>query len=261
MGGLELAGDERKNLVPVEWVSAATTALVARPECHGETYHLTNPRPVTVQGMQDVIVQALSELDWDKITPGANSLVNADFVAGFREQMGIYQSYWSDDPRFDSSHTEAALPQLPCPEITRDVMLQLIRFALKTNFGWPREAPVVPAFDVGQWLGKWLSARPSQPTGGNVRYVSLAVSGQGGGQWHLLSDQGRLVGVGVGVQNGSSPTCYMTSATLARMARGELKLEDSINSGRLVVAGNSVHPSELARLLGDLMSDDRAPNR
>jgi hypothetical protein len=90
--------------------------------------------------------------------------------------------------------------------------------------------------------------------------LSLQVSGQGGGQWHLLIDRGRLVGAGVGVRNGSSPTCYLTSATFARLARGELKLEDSINGGRLVVAGNSVHPSELARLLGDLMSDERAPN-
>ncbi len=45
LGQLSLRGDERKNLVPVDWVSAAITRIIVRPELHGRTYHLTNPRP------------------------------------------------------------------------------------------------------------------------------------------------------------------------------------------------------------------------
>lgn len=260
LGRLELAGNERKNLVPVEWVSAAMTALITRPECSGRTYHLANPQPVTAQAMQDAIVEALAELALDQAPANSLALATSDFVAGFREQMKVYQSYWSDDPEFDTANTREALPHLPCPEITPAVMLRLIRYAIGTNFGWPRETPVVPEFNVGQALDKWLAAGTARGQAPDERYVSLQVSGRGGGQWHLVIDRGRLVGAGVGVRNGSSPTCYLTSDTFAGLARGRLKFEDSIHSGRLVVAGNSVHPSELARLLGDLMSGQQAPS-
>src|SRR5690606_2752585 len=51
LGTLQLTGEERKNLVPVDWVSAAMTEVIARPELHGETYHFTNPQPTTVADM------------------------------------------------------------------------------------------------------------------------------------------------------------------------------------------------------------------
>jgi hypothetical protein len=244
------------------------TSLVSQPRFHGETYHLTNPTPTTVQAMKEVIVRALEELDWSRAGQNsgaasfiANGAATTDFVGAFREQMQIYQSYWSDDPQFDSSATEAALPGLPCPEITGEVMLELARYAIKANFGWPPETPVVPAYDVGSRLTKWLRATPAERGGqGQSQFVSLQVSGQGGGQWHLAVDRGRLVGAGVGLRNGSSPTCYLTSATFARLARGELTIEDSIHRGRLVVAGAALPTGELARVLTDLLSEEKTTN-
>src|SRR4029079_13999078 len=57
LGRLDLKGDERKNLVPVDWVSAAMTQLITNPEHHGQTYHLTNPAPATAGEMQAAIVE------------------------------------------------------------------------------------------------------------------------------------------------------------------------------------------------------------
>lgn len=57
LGTLQLGGEERKNLVPVDWVSAAMAAVITRPELHGRTYHFTNPRPVTAVMMQEAIVE------------------------------------------------------------------------------------------------------------------------------------------------------------------------------------------------------------
>src|SRR5262249_37673737 len=42
---LNLTGEEPRNLVPVDWVSAVIAHLVQRPEHHGRTYHLTPPVP------------------------------------------------------------------------------------------------------------------------------------------------------------------------------------------------------------------------
>ena len=148
---LELAGNERKNLVAVDWVSAAIAWLVSHPEHHGETYHLTNPEPATTQSMRLAMGEALGEMA-QKNPVRASAALGEDFTATFREPMAIYQSYWSDDPQFDSSHTQAALPHIPCPQIDYDVMDRLIRFAIGANFGWPRKAPIVPAFEVRSQL-------------------------------------------------------------------------------------------------------------
>jgi thioester reductase-like protein len=291
LGGIELQGDERKNLVPVEWVSAAIGWLVTHEECHGRTYHLTNPQPTTALDMKVAISEVLAELVYTgKMNAGkaggpkanlAGAAPSEDFLASFREQMKVYESYWSDDPEFDSTATERALPDLPCPEITREVMSRLAQFAIDVNFGWPREASIVPTYTVGPQLSKWLpAARDWKSAGGDggaladhvgrqnalgpaaagssLKYVNLQVTGRGGGQWHLVLDRGELVATGVGLHSGAGPTCYLTTATFARLAQGGLSWEDSINSGRLVVTGNSVHPWELARAFRLLVSPDLA---
>jgi thioester reductase-like protein len=258
LGQLQLSGMERKNLVPVEWVSAAMTQILARPELHGETYHLTNPNPATVGMMYEAMGRALAEHEVSAApnrpaAPNRAATPSDETMGSFGEQMKIYQSYWSDDPQFDSTNTETALPQLPCPPVDVETMLRLIRFALKSNFGWPREAPATAAFELGRDLSRWLQAdRPQPGSAAALRYVSLKISGSGGGQWHLVVDRDRLIGAGRGLISGDGPTCYLTSATFAGLSRGKLSLEDSINAGRLVVAGNSVRPVELARLFRDL---------
>ncbi len=253
LGQLKLTGHERKNLVAVEWVSAAMTAIINRPELHGQTYHLTNPNPATVAMMYESITQALYEGGAFEASTSRQAVDSGETMASFGEQMKVYESYWSDDPQFDSTKTEAALPHLPCPKIDIETMLRLIRFAIQANFGWPREAPATVPFELGRELGGWLQAdRPAAGSQAALRYVSLGVSGGGGGQWHLVVDGSRLVGAGRGLHNGGGPTCYLTSATFSGLTRGDLSLEDSINTGRLVVTGNSVRPAELARLFRDL---------
>ncbi len=201
--------------------------------------------------MYEAMRRTISELD---IPPTSRTgSTGLEEMAAFSEQMQVYQSYWSDDPEFDSSATEAAVPDLPCPEVDVEMMLRLLQFAIRANFGWPRKAPALAAFEVDRELGGWLQAdRPAAESSDRLRYVSLGVNGGGGGQWHLVVDGGRLVGAGRGLRKGGGPTCYLSSATFAGLARGELSLEDSINAGRLVVTGNSVRPAELAKWFRDL---------
>ena len=220
LGQLSLTGAERKNLVPVDWVSAAMTEIIRRPELHGRTYHLTNPRPSTVAMMYEAMRRTLSEMEIP--TTSRTSSATLEEMSAFSEQMKVYESYWKDDPEFDSTGTETALPHLPCPAVDVETMLRLIRFALAANFGWPREAPATAAFEVDREIGGWLQAdRPAAGNPARLRYVSLGVSGGGGGQWHLVVDGGRLVGAGRGMRSGGGSTCYLTSATFAGLAHGE----------------------------------------
>ncbi len=110
LGGIELQGHERKNLVPVQWVSAAITHLATHRECHRRTYHLTNPTPPTAVEIQTAIGEILVDVAFSgKAGDGQGKpdapIQTADFLASFREQMKVYESYWRDDPEFDSSES------------------------------------------------------------------------------------------------------------------------------------------------------------
>ncbi|TWT34287.1 SDR family oxidoreductase [Blastopirellula retiformator] len=257
LGALKLDGSERKNLVPVDWVSAAMTEVIRKPELHGQTYHFTNPNPATVADMLGSLASMVMALakPGKEASEAAKNISIDDVAANFREQMWVYQSYWSDDPSFDSTHTEQALPYLPCPPVDDAMMDRLVAFALEKNFGWPREASAKIKYPVAQDLEPWLdSAKRLEGDSADRRYVSLQICGSGGGQWHMIVDHGRVVGVGAGLQDGDSPTCYLNSDTFTRLTRGELSWESALQSGRLVTTGNAASSDQLARCFHDLAS-------
>jgi len=252
LGRLQLTGEETKNLVAVDWVSAVMTRIISRQELHGQTYHLTNPAPATALSMQNAIAEELFETVKLRKPTRANSAVTEDFVASFKEQMGIYQAYWRDDPDFDSTRTEQAVPELPCPVVDHDVMRRLVQYAIKTGFGWPRETQIVASQDFSEEFAPWLARDEEVTTGSESRIVNIFASGPGGGQWNLTVHNGRLVRAERGLTSDAHSTCYLTSSTLAALVRGALPSEAAIDAGRLVVVGNSMHPRELAKLLREL---------
>jgi thioester reductase-like protein len=256
LGGLALRGDERKNFVPVDWVSGAMTHLITHPETHGGTYHLTNPQPVAVALLATAIGATLGEAARNRHERRADRLMHGEeMIASFREQMKVYQSYWSDDPEFDSSRTQAAMPRLPCPAVDDAVMQRLIRFAVDANFGWPKETPVVARYDVARVLQPWLPAAEHLPPGDDRRrYVSLRISGSGGGQWHLIIDDDRLIAALPGLCNGDGTVCHLTSDTFSQLACGRLTWQSAVDTGRLVVAGKAVAPRLVAQCLRDLIN-------
>ena len=111
---LTLDGTERKNLVTVDWVSRAIAEILVRPECHGQTFHLTSPQPVTTRVMSEVLEQVIDGCHNRFVGPGP--LKDPSTIEKlFYEQMQVYSSYWRDDPEFDTANTEKALPDLPPP--------------------------------------------------------------------------------------------------------------------------------------------------
>ncbi|HTN75998.1 MAG TPA: SDR family oxidoreductase, partial [Pirellulaceae bacterium] len=115
---LGLAGDERKNLVPVDWIAAAIATLLREPRNHGEVYHLTPRNTTPVSTLCDVFSQATQQFAVTNAR-SSNSAGGGPSIASlaqmFRSQMTVYQAYWRDDPEFDRTNIEARLPELPCP--------------------------------------------------------------------------------------------------------------------------------------------------
>jgi thioester reductase-like protein len=138
----EADGQWRKNLVPVEWVSAVMSHIITNPEHHGQTYHLTPRMPVTVRLIRDVIEQVsnLYGVDFGEARSN-NTEEQANSLEMFHQAAEVYQSYWRDDPVFDSTNTQRAAPHLLCPHVDRTMLLRLSETAISNKFNW--KDPVV----------------------------------------------------------------------------------------------------------------------
>jgi thioester reductase-like protein len=131
-----LTGDERRNLVPVDWVSAVTTHLFTHRELHGRTYHLTPLQAVTAREIETAMLRSYNI--YGPVFGGPDALRNGelnDLEKMFYEFVAQYQPYWSAEPQFDCRNTKAAAPHLPCPAIDVPCLERLIEFAVRDQWG------------------------------------------------------------------------------------------------------------------------------
>ncbi len=133
---LNLTGNEPRNLIPVDWVSAGITDLYRNPAHHGKTYHLTPTSPVTAG---QLLAGMASKFRFrDVVCAGVDALTNEDVNEVerlFYAYVAQYQPYWHEEPIYDCSATLAALPHLPCPPIDEACIHRLIDFAVADNWG------------------------------------------------------------------------------------------------------------------------------
>jgi thioester reductase-like protein len=245
---LGLTGSDRKNFVPVDWVSSVITYLSGMPQHRGRTYHLTPARPVTVETTCKAVEIAMQEYveaeqetkaglpEWDELHR---------LVIG---QMETYRSYWRDDPEFDCRNTRAAAPQLECPEVDLSMLLTTARYALKTNFGWPRPQPLVPEFDVLGYLQGRLPVQ-DECRGVDESRIGLQVNGPGGGQWTLIVDDGRPVVIEQGLTGRTHELIYLNSHSFRRCALGELSVDEAWQRGQLVIESERSTANEVLGVL------------
>jgi len=139
-------GTWRKNLVPVDWVSAVMTHIITHPEHHGQVYHLTPRVPIFIRLMRDVIEQVNNLYGIDFGKPEAKNEEGSLPLELFHQHAEVYASYWRDDPLFDSTNTQKAAPHLICPHVDRDMLVRLSEAAIENRFNW--KDPVVEAAPV-----------------------------------------------------------------------------------------------------------------
>lgn len=247
---LKLTGDEFKNFIPVDWVSSVMTYIFRQQGLHGKTYHLTPRTRTSVKAMQRVFQHASLEFAAPQSQALEDNFDWTEFESFFFEQMGVYRSYWQDDPVFDSSNTQAAAPHLPCPEVDNEMLMRLCRYAIESGFGWPRPKTVKPDFRIGQFINEHMTPRTAGTAVNGV--VGLQVNGPGGGQWELQLDRGRVVQAEPGLTSQCTATCYLNSGTFRLLASSEQSVESALASGRVVIEGNGVPLPELRLALQNI---------
>ncbi len=250
---LELSGREAKNFVPVDWVSAVMAKIYTHPQHHGQTYHLTPRNRVLVTMFQRVIEQVF--LKYTELTSSATA-TNVDwteFEKFFLDGMAVYRSYWGDDPEFDTTNTDRAAPKLPCPEFDEAMFSRMCKFAIESNFGWPRTPPTEIEFDVHKHLSLLTNGdNPVDGTNDDSVFLGLQVNGRGGGQWELTMQDGKITAAAQGLSSRCTATYYLNSKTFQRLANRKTTVEQAIGTGGVLIEGNGVPVDDLARVLQGL---------
>lgn len=145
---ITLTGTERKNFVPVDWVSAVTAHIVTHPQFHGKTFHLTPTQPVTAGMVRDVLEEAYNFRGTNFVGPNAVIDNPTEVEQLFYEHIRVYNSYWRDDPTFDCTNTIEAAPHLPCPIIDMPKLLMLAQKAIEMDFRWKDKVPTRAAVEA-----------------------------------------------------------------------------------------------------------------
>lgn len=138
---ISLDGTETKNFIPVDWVADAISFIVTNPQHHGTTYHLTPRERISTEVIRDVLEKTYGFYHTE-FTGAGKPVENPNEIERFfYEHIRVYNSYWRDDPQFDTSNLYAACPHLPCPTMNEDMLLMLSNKAMEMGFKW-RDRPV-----------------------------------------------------------------------------------------------------------------------
>ena len=237
-GSFGVSGNETKNLVPVDWVSAVMTHVITHPEHHGKTYHLTPQHPVSSRLIADILEEAVGFYGVKLEGFGKTVSGLTEYQQLFCDLISVYKTYWKDDPTFDTTNTRTAAPHLPCPHVDRKLLLKLSEYAIRVNFTSPRAKAVEPKFDVAAALEPLLEANPATAEANEAgTRLGLRVTGHGGGDWTLIFADDEVVAADMGINGrcGARAECHID--LLASLAAGQTTVEQALADDSLAITG------------------------
>lgn len=243
---LGMQGQERKNLVPVDWVAQVMLHVIRAGSPDGMTYHLTSEHPVTVAEIDRAITEAIATAPLARQTAAEPHIEHVD---QFVEQMGVYRSYLRNDPQFDSEHTRRVAPHLPCHEFSHRALVRLAEYAIRVNFKTPGHEARLARFDVAAMLEQHVLTPRWSTTG----VLNLVVNGSAGGGWQFDVQGGRIVGCGIGLCANPAAVVQLHETTLQELVCGALSVETAVALGQIIVAAPRMAMSTVIGFLKQLL--------
>jgi thioester reductase-like protein len=251
---LPFGGDEPRDLVPVDWVSAAITRIVGRPAFHGRTFHLTSARPTPVSAIKDVATEELG-LDGVQLTrtvPDPSQLERM-FLAGLRD----YWSYLGGDPVFDRRNVRDALPDLPPPRVDHECLRRLVRFAVADGWGGRRRRPDRSCvLDCGDYIERFFPEALGRSPIARIAIettLSFDIRGAGGGRWVCRLGGGRVLRVARHSTERADVEYRMAVPTFAALVSGRESPQAAFVGRRIEIAGSVEKGLKLAVLFGQFV--------
>lgn len=132
---LRFTGEERRNIVTIDWVADMMYHIFSNPEHHNQTYHITPDDPCSSKD----IVEALAEyFDFDGVQfVGHNEIPKEDRTELenlFYDYVEQFEVFWGDEPKFDRTNINAIATNFPTPKIDAACLKRLITFAVEECF-------------------------------------------------------------------------------------------------------------------------------
>jgi hypothetical protein len=201
---LQMTGDEPRNIVPVDWVSAAICRIFSTPAAHGRTYHLAPRECVTPRRIIEAGYKYFNSRGVEFVGPELRGPIPiSGLEQAVQENTRMYEPYENSDPLFDTTNLQRFVPDLPCPLVDDAMTIRFLKFGEEDRWGKRRTArPNVP-FWVEQYLQEELTRHHATSEGDRrirlMKKVGLNVYGPGGGQWCLEFTGERLSSVTPGL--------------------------------------------------------------
>lgn len=186
---LNMTGREKRNIIPVDWVSEVTSRLVDMPEARGKTFHLAPEDPITAGEIIEACASYFKTTGYEYCgdDPNFDPDDQEDFGSKLIPNFFTYQAYERTDNTYDLTNLKSLLPDLPAPKIDEKVMHRFIEYGEQDKWGKARGPKVEVPFSVTDYL-----AEKQSPAAASESTVGLDVSGPGGGQFTVSAAAGQI---------------------------------------------------------------------
>jgi thioester reductase-like protein len=242
---IHLTGNERKNLVMVDWLSREIVNVVNRPSHWGRTFHWTHPNPVCGRTLFHSICDSVEACwsDWETI---GRWIPKLDISSAVDAHLDTYREYFRDDPIFDRTNAESCERQSP-PPIEHADLVKLFSYAIKQRL---QSFVYRPDLNRREEISspRFATARESvRPTNVPVDFVKLEISGENGGQW--------IVDLAGNVQTESNlpiAKVHVSGWAWADLVGKRNSVESLLRLGRILICGPDYIRPQIAGLIDRL---------
>ncbi len=212
---LPLQGDERRNVIPVDWVSKVMTQLFLNPEAHGRTFNMAPDDCLTARQLIDAGYTFFNSTGVEYVGYGPiDPTTYNDLEAASLPGLAMYNNYESTDPTFDCANLKRFAGDLPCPAIDEAMLHTYIRFGEADRWGKRRIEPAIVHWSAADYFREFHVADDISYGTTKCR-LAVDLVGPGGGQWTLgLMADGTLV---------CSPGAHHDADSLLRLNVAEFK--------------------------------------
>lgn len=220
---LRLTGDEKRNVVPVEWISAVMLRIFETEEARGGTYNMAPDEPLVARDMIDWCGEYFKttgvelkghDFEYDEVSREEDE-DQWMFERIVRDNMGTYEPYERTDNVFDMTQMKKFASDIVCPKLDRTIMHRYIEYGEQDKWGKRRQ----PATNVTAWASDVIgnAASAKLPTTEAFEF-GLDVQGPGGGQFTLTRRPatGELTVI-AGLADRNMPTLEITTEELQQL--------------------------------------------
>jgi thioester reductase-like protein len=218
---LAMTGDEKRNMIPVDWVAEAIARLLADPRARGRTIHLAPSQPITMRQVIDYTSSYLNSGGVEFCGPRTiDDLNDTESVA--YSGKSLYEAYEQTDPVFALDNLRELLPDLVCPLIDEAMMHRFLAYGDADR--WGKRRP--PALAIHTWAADVLEGLSGSELLGLARAlaggpgavapaaIGIDIVGPGGGSWTIS----RTSATDLTLERGLAPAAQVFRLSVADLA-------------------------------------------